>query len=701
MRPLALAALLAATLVPAAHAGDRPWTPEAIQSLRHVSDPQVSPDGGWVACVIRERSADGTGSFSNLWRAPIDRTGDRTAARCSPVDGTLRRLTQGAQHDDSPRWSPDGTRLAFVSDRARPGAAAAPPGVGQLWLLPVDGGDAAPLTDLPAGAFAPQWSADGRFLAFLSPESEADTSAAIRAAAGAASPAARVPWNRLWVVDVASGRARRLTRGALHVTSFSIAPDGTRIVCAAQPSPAPGAANDADLWMVPVQGGDAAPFVRRPGEEQGPAFSPDGRWVAFLGHADGHPEYWANRHVFLINAAGGAPSDLTPDFDEQAEGVREGEAPIWDPLDNGSARLLFVATSRTDRRIYRAFEDARPPEVVMKSTGVDAEPNLGGHGRVLAWVHEESTQPADVWVWPLAAGAPHPLTDVNPEAAQYQEIPKRPVSWSAPDGRQVEGLLIPPVAPVAGTPPPLLVVLHGGPAWTHVAGFTAANPVYPYALLAQHGWAVLLPNPRGSAGYGADFRAALAGDWGGKDAQDVLSGVDELVRTGLADSSRLAVCGWSYGGYLAATLVTQTDRFKAAIVGAGMTDLGAMAASDVPELSRWYLGAWPWEDPAAYTERSPLYHAGRIRTPTAFVHGAADTRVPPDQALALWQALVRRGVPTDFLLLPNEPHLPFDPRHQLAAMRFHLDWLERYVTAKPPAAGPPVAAPARKGKRTP
>lgn len=694
MRALVFAALAAAALAPAARAGDRPWTAEAIQGLRQVSDPQVSPDGRWVACVLGERSADGTTAFSHLWRVAVIDSASPASRRASPGDDSMRRLTNGEHRDGAPRWSPDGTRLAFLSDRPRPGAPPAPPGVAQLWLLPAGGGEATPLTGLPAGVIAPQWSADGRFLACLSPESEADTSAAIRLAAGAASPAARLAWNRLWIVDVATGRARRLTQGRLHVNAFSIAPDGARIVFAAQPGPEPGAVAEADLWMVPTSGGEPAAFVRRPGADQGPVFSPDGRWVAFLGHPDGRPEYWANRHVFVVHASGGRPADLTPDFDEQAEGVREGEGPLWEP---SGESLLFLAATRTDRRLHRAFSDARAVQVVMKSTGVDAEPNLGGRGPLLAWIHEEPTKPADLWVWPLPHGAPRPLTRVNPGVEAYREIPKRVVTWSAPDGRTLEGLLVPPAGPAPGAPPPLLVVLHGGPAWAHSASFTAANPVYPYALLSQMGWAVLLPNPRGSAGYGADFRAALDGEWGGKDVEDVLAGVDELVRTGLADANRLAVCGWSYGGYLTAAIVTRTDRFKAAIVGAGMTDLGSMLASDAPELSRWYLGRWPWEDAAAYVERSPLYRAGAVKTPTAFVHGAADGRVPPAQSLAFWRALERRGVPTDYLLLPNEPHVPFDPRHQLAAMQFHLDWLTKWTTDPRPGASTRDAGPGTKG----
>jgi len=695
LRALFPVTVASALLVSVAGAGTVPWTPEAILGLKRVADPQVSPDGRTIAFVLTELARDSSQYRSNLWLAPVDAArsdGAKGFARL-PLDG-MRRLTTGNAHDTSPRWSPDGGSLSFVSDRPLPGGAPGGPGAGQLWLLPVAGGEPRPLTDTPGGVRSPQWSADGRFLCFLSSGRGAATDSTV----GGAEPAdSSVAWSRLWKVDVATKRETRLTGGDLHVTSFSIDPDGRRVVFAAQPTPDPAGALASDLWMVPVAGGAAVSFVRRPGEDELPSFSPDGRWVAFIGQPDGDTTWWSNRHLYLINAAGGGPADLTVHFDGQAEGARAGDGALWE---RGGESLLFTAIDRTDRRIFRAFSDARPVQPVMKSTGIDEDASLGGPGPVLAWTHEESTSPPDVWIWPLPDGFPHPLTEVSPDIADHPAFRKQVVTWSSRDGRQVEGLFVsPPGFTPGGAPPPLLVVLHGGPDWTHLDAFTGGNPVYPYPLFVQRGWAILFPNPRGSAGYGEAFRGAIEHDWGGVDLDDVLSGASELARLGLADSARTAVCGWSYGGYLAALAVTRTHRFRAAVVGAGMTDLGAMLAGDAPELGRWYLGSWPWEDDAAWVGRSPLYHAGSVTTPTAFVHGADDFRVPATQALEMWHALKARGVPTDLLLLPGEGHLPHQPRHQLATMRFQLDWLTKWTTGPAARDRATTPAPAKRKSR--
>lgn len=682
MRILAVRAALVAALVAPfpVLAGTQPWTLDDILAMKTVSDPRVSPDGRWVAYVVEELRPDRSARQADLWLASV-------------ATGEARRLTSAPGDDDSPRWSPDSKRIAFLSDRPRPAGGAGGPR--QLWLLGLEGGEATLLTEAAGGAAAPQWSADGSFLAFLSGEPD---SAAARRKTGpdddAWTPASKRMWSRLWKVDVATRKTVRLTGGATHVTSFSIAPDGGRIVFAAQPTPRIADASRSDLWIVPAAGGAATPLVRQPGEDKLPSFSPDGRWVAFVGQGERDTAWWSNRRLFVIHSAGGAPASLTSGFDEQVEGARDGEGPLW--LPDGET-LFFTAVARTDRRVFRAFVDARPVEPVMKSTGVDAEPSLDGGGRLLAWTHEEPTHAGEVWVWEMQTGGPHPLTDTNPQAANRLAFEKQVITWPAADGRQLEGLLVSPANARPGEKAPLLVVLHGGPDWEHLAQFTAGNRVYPYPLFAQSGWAVFLPNPRGSGGYGAAFRAANVGDWGGRDAEDVLAGVDQLVRLGLVDERRMAVCGWSYGGFLAATLVTRTDRFRAAVVGAGIADLSAMLGSDVPEFIRGYMGEWPWENPQAWVARSPLYRAGAVKTPTAFLHGAADDRVPPGQVVSFWQALEKRGVPTDLLVLPREAHIPFEPRHQRAAMQWHWDWLTKWTLAAPET----EAKPARVNRTTP
>lgn len=674
------AALLAALLAPAAHAGTQPWTLDDILGMKVVADPQVSPDGKWVAWVVQELKPDSSDYQTDVWLAPV-------------AKGEPRRLTAAPENDDTPRWSPDGRWIAFLSDRPRPGHKAddaADEGRRQVWLIRPDGGEATVLTDAAGGAGAPEWSADGRFLAFLSrePKSEARRKRE-KDRDDAWTPDSKLAWSRLWTIDVATRKATQLTRGEAHVTGFSIAPDGRRIVYAAQPTPRLDDSAGSDLWLVPVAGGAPTPLVQRKGEDLAPRFSPDGRWVAFVSQDARSTESWANTYLCVISAAGGRPANLTAAFDQRAGG-RGGDGPLWMP--DGES-LLFVATSRTDQRVFRAFTDARKPEPLMKSTGVDADPSLGGQGGVLAWTHEDATHAREVWVWELAHGAPHPLTDTNPQAAGRLAFDKQVLTWPGAGGRQVEGLLLSPANARPGVKAPLLVNVHGGPAAAHLSSFTPGNRAYPFPLFLQTGWAVLLPNPRGSDGYGEAFRGANVRDWGGTDYEDIMAGVDQLVRLGLVDGTKLAICGWSYGGYMTEAVVTKTDRFRAAVAGAGISDLAAMGACDIPGAIRSYFGAWSWEDPQVFVEHSALYHAGSVKTPTAFVHGGADERVPTGQAFEFWQALKTRGVPTDLLVLPREPHGPREPRHQRAVMQFQWDWLTKW-TLHPPAAA--QAAPAAK-----
>jgi dipeptidyl aminopeptidase/acylaminoacyl peptidase len=605
-----LAALLAPNPV---HAGTQPWTLDDILAMKVVSDPQVSPDGKWVAYVIQELKPDSSDYQSDLWLASV-------------ATGETRRLTAAPENDEAPRWSPDGKWIAFLSDRPRPGRKAdeaADEGKRQIWLIRPDGGEATILSNSAGGASAEEWSADGRFLAFLAREPKSDEQKKKdKDRDDAWTPDSKLAWNRLWTIDVATRKATQLTRGAFHVSGFSIAPDGKRIAIAAQPTPRIPDSFQSDLYLVPVAGGPPVPLVQQKGEDADPSFSPDGRWVAFLSQDARNTEWWSNTYVCVINVAGGKPANLTENFDERVGGLTATGGPLWNP---DGETLLFTAITRTDQRIFRAFADGRPVEPVMKATGVDASPSLDARGEVLVWTHEEATAPREVWTWDIERAGPHPLTKTNPQAAARLAFDKQVITWPGADGRQVEGLLLSPANARPGVKAPLLVNVHGGPAGTHVMSYSAGSRIYPYPLFLQSGWAVLLPNPRGSGGYGEAFRGSNVRDWGGKDYEDIMAGVDQLVKLGLVDEKRMAVCGWSYGGFMTSTIVTKTDRFKAAVVGAGVMDMGSMAGTcDIPEFNRSYFGAWPWEDPSLYVEHSALYHAGNVRTPTALIHGGAD-----------------------------------------------------------------------------
>jgi dipeptidyl aminopeptidase/acylaminoacyl peptidase len=247
----------------------------------------------------------------------------------------------------------------------------------------------------------------------------------------------------------------------------------------------------------------------------------------------------------------------------------------------------------------------------------------------------------------------------------------------------MEGLLVYPAGHRAGTRAPLVLNVHGGPAGTHSNTFTAVR-LWGWPLFAQKGYAIFLPNPRGSGGYGEQFRAANVRDWGGKDYEDLMSGVDALVQRGIADPDRLAVTGWSYGGFMTSTIVTKTDRFKAAIVGAAVTDLASFTGTtDIPDFSRSYFASWPWEDPQAYAEHSAVFHAGRVKTPSLVVHGDKDDRVPTSQGWELYTALRKVGVPTDILILPRQPHGPREPKLLRTCHEWFVRWIEKYTRGNP------------------
>ncbi len=679
-----LAMLVLLTSAVSASAGTRLWTLEDILAVKSVSDPQVSPDGRWVAHVVQTLRPDSSDYQSDLWLADTE-------------TGATRRLTASTANDDSPRWSPDGKWIAFLSERPNPDRLdASDEGKRQLWLIAPDGGEASALSNAAGGASSPAWSRDGRFVTYLSrePRSE-EQKRRDKNRDDAWTPSSRYAWNRLWMLDPTTRKATQLTSGEFHVTEYSIAPDGKRIAVAAQPTPRLSDASESDLYVIQTTAPAASkptPLVRRPGSDTSPAFSNDGRWIAFVSQDGRKSEAFLNTAVCIVAAAGGQPANITRQFDNRIGGAGGGSAPLkWM---NGDDSILFSSTIRTQSRMFRAFPDEKPVEPVTQDTAVDGSPDLSADGDVLVWLREDSVSPRDVWVWKLSHGQPHRLTDHNPQIREFLAFDKRVISWPGADGRDIEGLLISPVSVRTGTKAPLLVNVHGGPSSAYMQNFTPANRINPWPLFAQEGWAILLPNPRGSDGYGEAFRSANVRDWGGKDAADILAGADALVKLGLVDDKRMAVCGWSYGGYMTASLVTQTERFRAAVMGAGMPDLGALAVTcDIPDAMPSYMQAWPWEDPQVYVEHSPLYHAGKVRTPTAIVQGANDERVPPSQAWSFYTALQQTGVPTDLLMLPRQGHGPREPRLQRAVMKWHHDWLTRYTLAPTSALRKPRAKP--------
>jgi len=684
LRSLVLAAACLAALAAPTVAGPKPWTNDDILALRAVTDPQVSPDGRWVAFVVQSLGADSSEYQTDVWLAPVP------AAGAAP--GESRRLTTSTAADEHPRWSPDGKTLAFLSERARPGAKAdeaADEGRRQIWLIRPDGGEAWLLSGAKGGVSTFEWSRDGRQIAYLSrePKSE-ERRRKEKDKDDAWTPESAYAWNRLWVMDVASRTATRLTGGELHVSGFSFSPDGRRIAFAGQPTPLIPDEYRSDLYVVPAvvadgEDGPAAPvpLVKRKGADSNPSWSPDGKWIAFVSQDGRSDDWFTNEYLCVVPTGGGTPRNLTASFDESVGGLAGGRL-IWSAE---SRAVLFQAVQRTAQHVFHATLEGRV-EPLTQGPEMNSAASLDAAGKVLVFLREDSEHPRDVWAADLPDGTPRRVSDANPEAREHPAFRKELVTWKGADGWDIEGLLVHPAGWVKGRRVPLVLNVHGGPAGTHSNTFTCAQKIYGWPLFAQKGYAILFPNPRGSGGYGEAFRAANVRDWGGKDYEDLMKGVDAMVERGIAEPKRLAVCGWSYGGFMTSTIVTKTDRFRAAVVGAGVTDEISMTfTSDIPEFSRSYFKAWPWEDPQFYVEHSALMHADRVKTPTALIHGEKDDRVPTSQGWEFYGALKRVDVPTDMLLLPRQPHGPREPRLQRASQRWHLDWIDRWTLGEPPA----------------
>jgi dipeptidyl aminopeptidase/acylaminoacyl peptidase len=428
--------------------------------------------------------------------------------------------------------------------------------------------------------------------------------------------------------------------------------------------------------------------VTQKGGDNAPAWSPDGKWIAFVSQDGRDEEWYTNNYVSVIPASGGAPRTLSASLDERVGGLG-GSGLTWAP-DSGS--VLFPAQKKTSGHVYRATLDGKV-EALTTGPEVNGAPSIDRKGGTLVFLRENSVTPREVWALALAPAtgtrptkgraapaSPRALTDTNPQVRELLSFPKELVTWKGADGWDMEGLLVYPPGYGKGSRVPLALNVHGGPAGAHSNTFTPAPRVWGWPLFAQKGYAIFFPNPRGSGGYGEKFRAANVRDWGVKDYEDLMQGIDALVERGIADPERLTVNGWSYGGFMTSTIVTKTDRFKSAIVGAAVTNLASFTGTaDIPEFARSYFRSWPWEDPQVYVDRSALLHAGNVKTPSLVVHGDKDDRVPVSQGWEFYNALKTIGVPTDLLILPRQPHGIREPKLLRTCHERFLAWTEKYA----------------------
>jgi len=681
-----LVAVVAAMLVSivAAHAQTpekRAITFQDLISLHRLSEPQLSPDAKWIAYTVSTPEFEANHSVRDIWLVPT-------------AGGEPRQLTRGGS-DTRPRWSPDGQKLAFISARS---------GTPQIYWIALAGGEATRLTSLSTGADNELWSPDGHSLAFVSsvyPDCKDDACNSQRDAVKEKSKVkAHIyekllyrHWTEWWdgkrshlfvtaAVADSTTAPRDLTPGANYDVppfnegapeAIAFSPDGNELAFTANTDKDEALSTNGDLFTVPTSGAaEPKRITTNPGNDWGPAYSPDGKWIAYRAQLLGGFE--ADRwRLMLYDRQTSKSINRAEDFDRSVESY------AWTP---DSAQIYFQAEDKAEMPIYAiaAAPGTAPRQIFADS--YNAEFDLSHDGRTAALARTSLTLPAEIFAANADGTDLRQLTHQNGDLLAQLDLPAAEPFWfEGAEKTQVEGLLIRPPHFDPAKKYPTLLLIHGGPqgAWTNAWGYR-----WNQQVMAAPGYVVVMVNPRGSTSYGQKFTDEISRDWGGKVYDDLMKGLDAAIaKYPFIDGTRVGAAGGSYGGYMIDWIATHTDRFKCLISHAGPYDLASeYGATEELWFANWEFGGPPWSHPELYRKWAPSEYAaslGKFKTPTLVVGGELDFRVPYNQDLEFFTALQVQGVPSKLVIFPDEGHWVLKPQNSQLWYATFLDWLVRYL----------------------
>jgi len=613
-------------------------TPEQALQIRSIGDLQLSTDNRYIAMTVTE-PVKGESRDSDIWIYDT-------------VSRQLQKFTNSDKADRHPRWSPDCRTLAFISSRKEKP---------QIYTISLKGGEAQALTDCKTGVQSFEWAPEGKRIAYLAPEpktEEEEKKQKDKDDTRVVDIDDKPP--RLWSIDAASKQVKQLTQGPWRVADYCWTPDGRRLIVTATDRNHPELLTER-LYALEVEEGKLTE-IARPALPFGLVqVSPDGKRIAYMGTRTDGPT--AN-DLFIMPLEGGKARNLT-----QNSIGRSAYFYVW----HGNNHLIYQAATGFAVTFYEIDLEGRAKKLPSYRVHPSGSFVIGPD--ITAFVGQTSTQLPELWI-SETPGEAKKASAFNAEWDDVVLIPPEIVTYPSFDGTKIEAALLKPRNYRQGTPVPLIVLVHGGPAGVWSDRFEPWGQ-----LLAQRGFAVLYPNIRGSIGYGQDFVRANRRDWGGGDFKDVMAGVDFMIEQGIADPERLGIGGWSYGGYMAAWAVTQTDRFKAAVSGAPMTDLASEYGTEeagINAYDTWYMGS-PYEGLELFQERSPVTHVKNVKTPTLLLTGENDRIDPIGQCQQFYRGLKRYGVETEYVVYPREGHGIQEEKLRIDLMKRILAWFERYV----------------------
>jgi dipeptidyl aminopeptidase/acylaminoacyl peptidase len=698
-----LAALVVLSFVAVGQA-KRPMAFDDLISMKRVADAQVSPDGKWVAYVVNVIDKQANRGTRSIWVVPT-------------AGGEAKQLIASAGNNDTPRWSRDGKWMAFLSTRE---------GAPQIFVAGTDGSGARKITNVPEGVSDFVWSPDGHWFAFATdvyPEcpdlkcvaEKSDAAEKSKVKAVIADRLLYRHWtefkrgkrSHLFAVSVeanpsansAESQPKDLTPGDYDVppfslgdpTAFDISPDGKEVVFARNTDKVEAISTNNDLFVVSINGGNGGEAKRitgnNPGSDTTPRYSPDGRWIAYRSQERGG--YESDRFkLILYDRQSGAVKELSTGFDRWVNEL------VWSP----DSKNIFIGAEDRGRELVGVASingGIKPLISKTASSGI----SVSADGQTLAFTRSSITMPAEVFAAGADGGNARQLTQTN--AALLAQLALNPAEDFEFDGAKtpamrtaklgkvklstdigkgqtakIHGFIVKPPQFDATKKYPMVLLIHGGPqgAWLDNWGYRW-NP----QMWAARGYVTVMINPHGSTGYGQAFTEQISGDWGGAVYDDLMKGVDYVIKQGYVDPNRLGAAGGSYGGFMTNWILGHTDRFKAFVSHAGIFNSVSMYATEELWFQEWEFKGTPWENPELYNKWSPNLYAKNFKTPTLVVHGELDYRVPVGEGLQLFSTLQRKGVPSKFLYFPDEGHWVLKPQNSELWYKTVLDWLDQWL----------------------
>jgi dipeptidyl aminopeptidase/acylaminoacyl peptidase len=638
------------------------WAPEQCLKIKNITAVVPSPDGNKILYTVREAvmTDDRSEYINQVWL-------------CNSNGTNAVQLTKGDKNSANPKWSPDGKWIAFTSSRDSKT---------NLYILPVGGGESEKITDVKTSVGNYDWSHDGKMIAFTMIDAADDKEEKNKKAKDDSYfMDEEVKQNRLFVLwlekkDTAGKYVqKKLTKENYNVNAFDWSVDGKSIAYSHGKSPEVNDNVYSDISLIDIESGNIKSIANTGAGETNPQFSPDGKQLVYYCTAD--PVDWSGpRHAKIYSLADGKNWRLkaTPNEDGGIIG--------WTP---DGKNILWNEANKTLSSIYLLSADGKSiTEWNKGAKDMIGGASLNSTGTYLGFTLQNPSQLPEGYISALNTFSPVKVTGINAEHAN-KPLPKTEVvKWKGADGKEIEGLLTYPIGYQLGQKVPFILNVHGGPAGVFAQTCVAGNQgTYPIAAFAENGYAVLRPNPRGSSGYGTEFRMANREDWGGKDFLDLMAGVDHVIKMGVADENKMGVMGWSYGGFMSSWIVGHTNRFKVASIGAPVVDLSHQnLTDDIEGFLPSYFKANPWDDWSKYDAHSPIRFVQNVKTPVMLQHGEADQRVPFSNAVMFYNALRRRGVPVRLLALPRQPHGPTEPRMVLKTMQTNVEWFDKFIGDK-------------------